>query len=131
MSAQAVERDIVVRPPVPHIRVSGKLLALAGAALLTGVGAAWYGQHWWTVGRFIESTDDAYVGGDVTVIAPKVAGFIAEVAVTDNQEVHAGDLLVKLDDRDYRAALAKTAAAVAGQQATLANLDAAGRLQEA
>jgi Biotin-lipoyl like len=55
---------------------------------------------------------------------------VREVAVADNQEVHAGDLLVKLDDRDYRAALAKTAAAVAGQHATLANLDAAGRLQE-
>ena len=41
------------------------------------------------------------------MIAPKVAGFIAEVAVTDNQAVHAGDLLVKLDDRDYRAALAQ------------------------
>ena len=65
------------------------------------------------------------------MIAPKVAGFIADVAVTDNQAVHAGDLLVKLDDRDYRAALAKAAAAVAGQQATLANLDATRRLQEA
>ena len=56
--------------------------AVYGLALLIGVGAAWYGQQWWTVGRFIESTDDAYVGGEVTVIAPKVAGFIAEVAVT-------------------------------------------------
>ena len=106
-------------------------LGLAGAALLIGIGAAWYGHHWWTVGRFIESTDDAYVGGDVTVIAPKVAGFIADVAVTDNQAVRAGDLLVKLDDRDYRAALAKAAAAVAAQQATLANLEATRRLQEA
>ncbi len=53
------------------------------------------------------------------------------MAVTDNQAVHAGDLLVKLDDRDYRAALAKAVAAVAGQQATLANLDATRRLQEA
>ncbi len=79
----------------------------------------------------MESTDDAYVGGDVTVIAPKVAGIIAAVAVTDNQAVHAGDLLVKLDDQDYRAALAKAAAAVAGQRATLANLDATRRLQEA
>jgi membrane fusion protein (multidrug efflux system) len=57
------------------------------------------------VGRFIQSTDDAYVGGDITVVAPKVAGSITQVAVTDNQEVHAGDLLVKLDDRDYRAAV--------------------------
>ena len=54
-----------------------------------------YGYHYLTVGRFIESTDDAYVGGDITVIAPKVAGFIEQVAVTDNQRVSAGDLLVK------------------------------------
>ena len=100
-------------------------------ALLRAGAATWYGHDWWTVGRFIESTDDAYVGGDITVIAPKVAGFIAEVAVTDNQAVHAGDLLVKLDDRDYRAALARATAAVAGQQATLANLDATRRLQQA
>jgi membrane fusion protein (multidrug efflux system) len=131
MSGQAVERDIVIRPPARQAKVSGKQLGLAGAALLVGIGAAWYGNHWWTVGRFIESTDDAYVGGDVTVIAPRVAGFIAQVAVTDNQAVHAGDLLVKLDDRDYRAALARADAAVAGQQATLANLDANRREQEA
>ncbi len=74
--------------------------------------------------------NDAYVGGEVTVIAPKVAGLIAQVAVTDNQPVHAGDLLVKLDDRDYRAALEKATAAV-GQTATLANLEATRRLQEA
>jgi membrane fusion protein (multidrug efflux system) len=96
-----------------------------------GIGAAWFGYQWWTVGRFIESTDDAYVGGDVTVIAPQVAGFIANVAVTDNQAVRAGDLLVKLDDRDYRAALAKAMAAVAAQQAALANLEANRRLQQA
>ena len=51
--------------------------------------------------------------------------------MTDNQAVHAGDLLVKLDDRDYRALLAKAVAAVAGQQATLANLEANRLLQQA
>ncbi|HEY2110409.1 MAG TPA: biotin/lipoyl-binding protein, partial [Dongiaceae bacterium] len=106
-------------------------LGLAAGALLLAAAGTWYGHDWWTVGRFIESTDDAYVGGDITVIAPKVAGFIAEVAVTDNQAVHAGDLLVKLDDRDYKAALARATAAVAGQQATLANLDARRQLQQA
>ena len=50
----------------------------------------------------------------MTVIAPKVSGLIATVAVTDNQAVRAGDLLVKLDDRDYRAALAKARARVDG-----------------
>lgn len=82
-------------------------------------------------GTLIESTDDAYVGGEVTVIAPKVAGIIAQVAVTDNQAVRAGNLLVKLDDRDYRAALEPAQAAVAGQTATLTNLDATRHLQEA
>ena len=90
-------------------------LAIGAAA----VAVAAYGYHWFTVGRFIESTDDAYVGGDITVIAPKVAGFIDQVAVTDNQRVEAGELLVKLDDRDYKAALARAEAAADAQRATL------------
>jgi membrane fusion protein, multidrug efflux system len=113
------------------IRLSAKQVAMAGAALLIGGGVAWYGHNYWTVGRFIETTDDAYVGGDISVIAPKVSGFIADVAVIDNQPVRQGDLLVKLDDRDYRAALARAEAMVAGQEATLANLDATQRLQGA
>jgi membrane fusion protein (multidrug efflux system) len=110
--------------------VSRKQVAASCAGLICFLGASAYGYDWWTVGRFIEKTDDAYVGGDVTVIAPKVAGFIAQVAVTDNQSAHAGDLLVKLDDRDYRAAVARGEAAVAGQLATLANLEATRRLQQ-
>jgi len=117
------------RPAVAAPGKSRRRMAVAGLGLLAVIGAAAFGQQWWTVGRFLESTDDAYVGGDVTVIAPKVAGFIAEVAVTDNQQVHAGDLLVRLDDRDYRAALDRADAAVASQQATLANLDASRQLQ--
>jgi membrane fusion protein (multidrug efflux system) len=112
-------------------RLEPRRLAIAGLALALVAGGASYGHHWWTVGRFLEGTDDAYVGGDITVIAPKVAGFIAEVAVADNQPVHAGDLLARLDDRDYRAALDKAEAAVAAQQAALADLDATRRLQEA
>jgi membrane fusion protein (multidrug efflux system) len=130
MSSQVIDRGVIA-VPAKTATGSRKRLLLAGVALIVIAGAAWYGHNWWTVGRFIESTDDAYVGGDVTVIAPKVAGFVAEVAVTDNQAVHAGDLLVRLDDRDYRAALAKAEAAVAGQQATLANLDATRHLQQA
>src|SRR6185312_4214700 len=95
-----LHRDVVVPAPIRAARYSRKRLALAGAALLVAAGAGWFGYGWWTAGRFTQSTDDAYVGGDVTVIAPKVAGFIAQLAVTDNQQVHAGDLLLKLDDRD-------------------------------
>jgi membrane fusion protein, multidrug efflux system len=97
-----------------HLKLPPRQLAFLGAGLIGLVALLAYGYHWWTVGRFIQSTDDAYVGADVTVLAPKVAGFIADVAVTDNQSVRAGDLLVKLDDRDYRAALARADATVAG-----------------
>jgi membrane fusion protein (multidrug efflux system) len=106
-------------------------VALAAFIVLAGLGLAAFTYRWWTVGRFIQSTDDAYVGGDVTVIASKVPGFIARLAIADNQPVHAGDLLLKLDDRDYRASLAKAEAAVALQQAALTNLDARRHLQEA
>ncbi|MCA1326521.1 HlyD family secretion protein [Herbaspirillum sp. alder98] len=100
------------------------LLTLVVIALV-----AW-GVHWFSIGRHVESTDDAYVGGDITVIAPKVAGNIDAVLVQDNQAVRAGELLVKLDQRDFLAALARARAAVAAQQAALVNADAERRLQE-
>lgn len=126
-TAERADAPALVEPPTRHRKK--RLLSIAiGAVIVAGIV---YGIHWWSVGRFIEDTDDAYVGGDVTVIGPKVPGYIAQVAVTDNQFVHAGDLLVKIDDRDYRAALAKADGAVAAQEALLANLDATGKLQEA
>ena len=132
MTSTVLERETVIPARVRwDLRRGLRQLAVAGAVPLVALTAAWYGHQWWTVGRFIESTDDAYVGGDITVIAPKVAGFISEVAVADNQAVHAGDLLLRLDDRDYRAALDRATAVVAAQKAALANLDATRRLQEA
>jgi membrane fusion protein (multidrug efflux system) len=101
---------------------------IAIAVVAIGAAAAW-GAHWWTTGRFVEDTDDAYVGGDVTVIASKVAGYVQTVAVGDNQLVHRGDLLVKIDDRDYRAAVAKAEASVGAARALLGNLDANDQLQ--
>lgn len=115
----------------PRRRLSRKRAAFCGIALLALAGGGLYGRYWWETGRFIESTDDAYVGGDVTVIASRIPGIVAEVLVRDNQRVAAGDLLIRLDDRDYRAALAKAEASVAGQDATLLNLAATRRLQEA
>jgi membrane fusion protein (multidrug efflux system) len=127
-SDAGVAGDIAGRP----LRLpSRKALIISGAALIIVVAAATFGYHWWTVGRFMESTDDAYVGGDITVIAPKVSGFIARVAVTDNQTVHAGDILVELDNRDYVVARARAVAAVAAQEAAIANLSATRHLQEA
>ncbi|MBG6291367.1 HlyD family secretion protein [Pseudomonas nitroreducens] len=103
-------------------------LAVAAAAIL---GAGAYAGHWWLDSRFLEKTDDAYVGGDVTVISPRVAGYIAELKVSDNQLVHAGDLLARIDDRDYRAALAKADGAVHAEEAALGNVDAQASLQDA
>jgi len=65
------------------------------------------------------------------VIAPRVSGYIAEMAVYDNQPVHRGDLLFRIDDRDFRAALNKAEGAVAAQLALIENLDATARLQQA
>jgi membrane fusion protein (multidrug efflux system) len=130
MSDTVIERSTAA-PTLRDRRGHTKKLAPVGIALLIALGGAAYGHHWWTVGRFIESTDDAYVGGDVTVIAPKVSGLVAQVLVTDNQPVKGGALLVKIDDRDYRAALDKAEGAVEAQRAALANLDATRRLQEA
>ncbi len=129
-SMPSLESDLAapVSPPRPPLLKRLILLTLATAAL---VFAGFFAVHWWTAGRFIEETDDAYIGGDVTVIGPKVAGYIDEVLVTDNQNVKAGDVLIRLDSRDYRANLAKAEGAVAAEEALLANLDATQQLQQA
>jgi len=114
--------------PNAPLQIKAKLTAkralLITVVVLGTLGLGGFLYHWTTVGRFIESTDDAYVGGNVTVIAPKVPGFISEILIADNQAVHQDDLLVKLDNRDFRAALARAQAAVALQKATQTNLDA-------
>jgi len=126
-----IERSSQAPVAKPRVRVAHRRLAIVGAATIGIVGLLALGSYWWITGRFIESTDDAYVGGDITVIAPKVAGLISEVAVTDNQSVHAGDVLVRLDDRDYRAALARADATVADREAAILHLGATRRLQQA
>ncbi|WP_028240899.1 HlyD family secretion protein [Stutzerimonas azotifigens] len=70
------------------------------------------------------STDDAYVRADATQVAPKIAGHVAEVLVQDHQHVKKGDLLLRLDDRDYRVAAQLAEADVSSAQAALANLEA-------
>jgi membrane fusion protein, multidrug efflux system len=112
-----------------HIRLSRRLIVLLLGVIAAG-GVAWYGWNWWQVGRFVETTDDAYVGGNVTTLSPHVAGFVNKILVGDNQFVHAGQLLIELDDRDYQANLAHAEAVVQHQTAALANLHAKYSLQE-
>ena len=130
MSSVASPRAAVVLPGRIRFRVSRKQLLAAVFGVLIAAGAAGFARYWWTTGRFIESTDDAYVGGNVTALAPHVPGFVSQILVTDNQYVKAGDLLVTLDDRDYRAKLAHAQAVEQRQQATLANLHAQYELQQ-
>jgi membrane fusion protein (multidrug efflux system) len=130
MSDTMLQRDTHAAPaPVRRRALSRRLLAIPLLALLAA-GAAWYGQDWWTRARFLQATDDAYVGGNVTPISPHVAGFVTEIAVADNQHVAAGQLLVRIDPRDYQAALAHAEAVVAGREAALASLRAQSAQQQ-
>src|SRR5229473_5457334 len=100
------------------------VIFLVVIALALGAGAGW---HWWTSWRFQQSTDDAYVQSDITVISPKVEGYIKEVQVEENQPVTAGQVLFVVDDRDFAAKVAQAEAAVATEEAIVATY--ASRLQ--
>jgi membrane fusion protein, multidrug efflux system len=104
--------------------------ALAALGLIIAGAIAWYGWNWWQEGRFVETTDDAYVGGNITTLSPHVAGFVAQILVRDNEFVKAGQLLIRLDDRDYKANLAHAEAVVEHETASLANLRAKYDLQQ-
>ena len=131
MSTIAIQRSATAGNVTTRLRLGRKQLALAGLALAIGLGAAGYGRYWWETGRFIESTDDAYAGGNVTAVAPHVAGFVAEILVADNQQVQVGQLLVRIDNRDFRAALDHAQATAEQRQATLTGLEAKYTLQQA
>jgi len=106
----------------------GWVLALIAAAALGGAGYAGWG--YWTHGRFIVDTDDAYVQADITTISSRVQGYVAELPVADNTHVTAGQVLVRLDDGDYRIALDTAKSRVATADLTLKRIDsqiAAGR----
>ena len=102
------------------------VLVLVGAA----VGAGAYAYYYWTTGRYLVSTDDAYVQADYTIIAPKVSGYIAEALVTDNENVKAGQVLARIDDRDFRAALAQARSNAEAAEAAIRNIDAQIQLQQ-
>ncbi len=95
-----------------------RLILLAAVIVIVGGGAV-YGYDWWANGRFMVSTDDAYVGADTAVIAPKIAGYVNSVPVANNVRVTAGTPLLLIDDADYRVALQQAEAQVAAQQATI------------
>jgi membrane fusion protein (multidrug efflux system) len=92
---------------------------LQGVAAVVLIGAAWFGYDYLTVGRYLISTDDAYVRADATTLAAKASGYIAAIEVNDNTFVRAGDVIARIEDGDYRLALDSARGKVATQQATV------------
>jgi membrane fusion protein (multidrug efflux system) len=104
---------------------------VAGAAIAVLAGAGWYGWDYWTVGQYLVSTDDAYVKADNTTIAPKVSGYLHDVLVGDNERVKAGQVLARIDERDFNVALDQAKADVAAARAAIASKQAQLGVQQA
>ena len=115
--------------PAPKRRSCKRLLLVPILLGLLGA-AGWYGHYWYETGRYLEETDDAYLRADNVTVSPKVGGYVAEVHVTDNQRVRAGDVLARIDDRDFKAAVNQAKADVAQARAAIDSLDAQIALQQ-
>ncbi|MBZ9677872.1 HlyD family secretion protein [Mesorhizobium sp. ES1-1] len=121
-------QPVVAPPPTPEAPVKKKrsvrsfLLPVIGLALLGG--GAWYGYDYWTTGRFMISTDDAYIQADMAFVSPKISGYVDQVKVSENQHVKAGDPLLTIDDGDYKIAVAQAEAQIATLDKTLDRIDA-------
>lgn len=103
--------------------------AVVGLAVVSG--ALVWSTHWYQTGRWLESTDNAYLRADIAAITPRVAGEIIEVAVTDNQAVKKGDVLVRIDPRDYQARLNTSQARLAEIKAALVSNERAQAMRQA
>jgi membrane fusion protein, multidrug efflux system len=100
-----------------------------GVPLLLLAGASGYSS--WDYASHFETTDDAFIAARQFTIAPKVAGYLTAISVTDNQHVAAGQMIARIDERDYRNALAAAEAQLVAQQASIETLDAQIVVQQA
>jgi membrane fusion protein, multidrug efflux system len=98
-----------------------KKAAIAGVVVALAVGAT-YGHYWWTAGRYLVTTDDAYVGAKNSTLSPKVSGYITDVVVEDNAHVKAGAVIARIDDGDYQLAVQTAKDQVAVQRASIERL---------
>jgi len=121
-----VKTGVVVKPK-RSLRRLILPVALVGAL---GYGG-WAGYDWFTYGRFLVSTDDAYVKTDMSVLAAKVPGYIATVPVVNNASVKAGDVLATIDDGDYRLAVQAAKDKIATQDATIERIAEQEKMQSA
>jgi membrane fusion protein, multidrug efflux system len=120
------DRPVVAKPAAAALPAAKpqnrKKTVFFGAVALLALAAAAYGVHWFLVGRFHISTDDAYVRANNTVLGARVSGHIAAILPRDNAVVHASDVVFKIDDGDYRIAVEAARTRIATQQATIERL---------
>jgi membrane fusion protein (multidrug efflux system) len=128
---QLPEAAVVAPRQLAVMRVNFRKVLLAGAAIAALAGFAWFGWDYWTVGQYLISTDDAYVRADSTTIAPKITGYLNRVLVRDNERVTTGQVLGRIDDRDFKVALDQAKADVAAANATIASKQAQLDIQQA
>jgi membrane fusion protein (multidrug efflux system) len=117
------------KPRPGFLRRHPRVVFVLGLLLIIPMAAATYLV--WDYARHFQSTDDAFIAARQYAIAAKVSGYITAVPVTDNEHVAAGDVLVRIDDRDYRTALDQAEAQVASAQASIDNIDAQMSVQQA
>jgi membrane fusion protein, multidrug efflux system len=106
-----------------------RVLVIIG--IVAAIAAIAWGVQWWFVGRFVQTTDDAYLKADSVTIAPKVSGYVTEVLVGDNQAVQAGTPLARLDTRQYRASLDQAKATLDARAADIQRAEADLKQQQA
>ena len=108
----------------PRIRGLASRIGIVVLIVIVCAAGVVFAERYWSVGRFIQSTDDAYVQADSSTIAPKVSGYVATILVNDNQTIKAGQVLARIDDSDFRTALDEANAAASAAAASVANLSA-------
>jgi membrane fusion protein, multidrug efflux system len=123
---EPAERPAIAKPLAPEVAPAAKTTKrkpiFFGVIALLALAASAYGVHWFLVGRFHVSTDDAYVRANNTMLGARVSGHIAAILPRDNAVVHAGDVIFRIDDGDYKIAVDAARTKIVTQQATIERL---------
>jgi len=133
-ASAASHTTVPERPPAPAAKpkwlsyLTPIAVLLLAAALIITLTRNW---NAWEGGRIDQVTDDAYVRGDLTPLSTKVPGIVSAVHVSDYQQVHKGDLIVELEDKDYQAQVDQANAAIAAARAAINNNLRQRELQDA
>jgi len=109
--------------PAQRRRLPVKRLVLAAVLLATAAYGGRWAYDWWVDGRFLVSTDDAYVQGNITILAANAVGYVTDVEIENGQSVRAGDVIARIDDGDYRLALQAAENRLATQDSTIARIE--------